>query len=141
MAMNLARTGVSAVVGVGSAVLQEKTTPLMLGTTAISWGTVEEAAALLVGGGMQLFAPHTMPDVADGLVDGSIALLAARGTRYALTSMGGAAPYAVRGAQAGYPQRVGTGAYAAPLDGGRPMAGARPQIGNVPVGSRRVKLG
>jgi len=87
MAMNLARTGSAAVVGVVSGGLEAKTTPVDLGDTKISWGTIAEAAAVVVGGGMQLMAPYMAPNIVDGLVDGGIALLASRGAQYALAQM------------------------------------------------------
>lgn len=102
MAMNLARTGTAGVVGVASGVLSAKpeglVDPLVIGGTTIQFATIAEGLALVAGAGLQLLAPFTMPSVADGLVDGGLALLARRGTVFAVKSTQ-AAPFATR---AGY---------------------------------------
>ncbi len=86
MGLNLMRTGTGAVLGVGSGVLEPPTTqPLMLGTTAISYSTILEATGLVAGAALQLVSPYTVPEVADGLVDGGVALLARRGSQYAMS--------------------------------------------------------
>jgi len=90
MGMNLARTGVAGALGIGSGVLDPASgvvQPLMLGTTSVSYAAILEALGLVGGGILQFAMPYTMPDVADGLVDGGIALLAARGTKYAVAKM------------------------------------------------------
>jgi len=86
--LNLARTGTSAVLGVASGALDSGlVTPLNLGGTVISWATIAEALGLVGGGVLQLAMPDTMPSVGDGLVDGALALLAARGTKYAVVKL------------------------------------------------------
>jgi hypothetical protein len=79
MAMNLARTGVAAAVGAGSGAVSKPTQQFMIGTTAIPYSLAVEVAAAVVGAGLQFISPFTAPTIADGLVDGGIALLAARG--------------------------------------------------------------
>lgn len=100
MAMNLARTGIAGVVGVASGALFPETVaggpgikPIDIGGTKIGWDTVAEGVALVGGAAMQLLAPFTMPSIADGLVDGGLALLARRGTTLALKQVQ-ASPYA-----------------------------------------------
>jgi hypothetical protein len=131
MAMNLTRTGTALVLGAASGGLEPPTLKaLTLGSTVISWSTVVEALGLVAGAGLQLMAPFTMPSVADGLVDGGIALLARRGTNYAITrarptttTAGMIAPFA-------YGQQVLPAANGAALYGGiRPQVGA---VSNVP---------
>lgn len=86
MAMNLVRTGVAAVAGLASGALSSpKVAPLTLGTTSISWGLVAEAVAVVGGAGLQFISPFTAPNIADGLVDGGVALLAARGANWAMS--------------------------------------------------------
>jgi hypothetical protein len=85
--------------------------PLVIGGTTIQYATIAEAVALLVGGGLQLLAPFTMPSVADGLVDGGISLLARRGTVFAMAQVN-AAPFAQR-AQYAMPNMLGSRANAA----------------------------
>ncbi len=86
MAMNLLRTGVAAAAGLASGALSSpKVTPLTLGTTSVSWGLVAEAVAVVGGAGLQFISPFTAPNLADGLVDGGIALLAARGANWAMS--------------------------------------------------------
>lgn len=92
MGMNLVRTGSSTVVGVASGALENRT-PLVLGSTSVRWSTVAEGIALVGGAVMQLLSPFTMPNVVDGLVDGGAALLAARGTKYAMAQTGAGAMY------------------------------------------------
>ena len=87
MGMNLIRGASAGVLGIASGALENQT-PLMLGTNRVKWSTVVEAVGLLAGVGMQLVAPFTMPNVADGLADGSVALLLRRGTVFAMTQMG-----------------------------------------------------
>lgn len=120
--LSLVRTGSAGLVGVASGALNGQP-PLMLGTTAINWGTVAEAVALAGGAGLQLMSPHTMPNLADGLVDGSVALLLRRGTVYAMEQTQ-AAPYGVPvGAQA----LGGYAPYAMPSYDG----GGRAQVGSI----------
>lgn len=88
MGMNLARTGAAAVLGIGSGVLDSGlVAPLDMGGTKVSYATILEALGLVGGGVLQFAMPDTMPAVADGLVDGGIALLAARGTKYAVAKL------------------------------------------------------
>jgi len=84
--MNLVRTGAGVGVGVVDGFLEANT--LSLGTTVVSYGTIVEAVALIGGAVMQIMMPYSMPELADGLVDGGAALLAFRGTKYAKTSFG-----------------------------------------------------
>jgi len=79
MAMDLLRTGIAAAVGAGSGAVSKPTQQFMIGTTAIPYSLAVEAAAAVVGAGLQFISPFTAPKIADGLVDGGIALLAARG--------------------------------------------------------------
>lgn len=131
MAMNLARTGTAGVVGVASGILAPPTVaPLVIGGTTIQYATIAEGAALLVGAGLQLLAPFTMPSVADGLVDGGIALLARRGTQFAVGQMQ-ASPFA---------QRALGSPYAMPnmAAAQRASAMARGAIGGVSSDGRKV---
>jgi len=128
--MNLVRTGLAAVVGVASGVAEPPTLqPLTLGTTHISYGTVVEAVALVGGAVMQFMMPFTLPSVADGLVDGSIALLASRGTKYGLAQMRPVAA-AQFGAQQFGAQLVSPWA-AAPSQVAAMNGGMRAQIGAI----------
>ena len=121
MAMSLSRTGGAVVVGAASAVLAPPTVaPLTFGTTVITWSTVAEALALIGGGAMQMLAPFTMPNIADGLVDGGAALLSRRGVLYALALT---RPAALMGVQVGG-QAMDAGAYARPSYNGRGQVGA-----------------
>ena len=79
MAMDLLRTGVAAAVGAGSGAVSKPTQQFMIGTTAIPYSLAVEVTAAVVGAGLQFISPFTAPKIADGLVDGGLALLAARG--------------------------------------------------------------
>jgi len=79
MAMDLLRTGVAAAVGAGSGAVSKPTQQFLIGTTAIPYSLAVEVAAAVVGAGLQFISPFTAPKIADGLVDGGLALLAARG--------------------------------------------------------------
>lgn len=120
--LNIARTGTALVTGAISGGIEPVTKPLMLGTTAVSYGTVVEALALVVGAGLQFMSPYTMPDVADGLVDGSVALLAHRGTKYAIAKTQTAAAWS-------YPHALNGAGRAAMYGGVRGQIGS---VGNVP---------
>lgn len=130
MALNLPRTGTAAVVGVASGVLSDETRFPPLGTApnTFSWGTIAEAAATLGGVGLQMMMPMTAPNLADGLVDGGLALLAARGTRWAMAQ---AAPPAGGMMAAAYPSRL--------VGAGNIAPDYRAQIGNI-SGVRKVQL-
>jgi hypothetical protein len=98
MAMNLVRTGVAAVAGLASGALSSpRVTPLTLGTTSVSWGLIAEGVAVVGGAGLQFISPFTAPNLADGLVDGGIALLSARGANWAMSKTAPAAPMYGRG--------------------------------------------
>ncbi len=123
MAMNLARTGTALVLGAASGGVEPPTIqPLTLGTTVVSWSTVLEALGLVGGAALQVMAPFTMPSVADGLVDAGIALLARRGTNYAITRTrtGTTAPFAY--GQQVFPSHNGAAAL---------YGGVRGQVGTV----------
>lgn len=79
MAMDLLRTGVAAAVGAGSGAVSKPTQHFEIGTTLIPYSLAVEVAAAVVGAGLQFISPFTAPTIADGLVDGGVALLAARG--------------------------------------------------------------
>lgn len=131
MSMNLARTATSGVVGVGSGVLGSGILqPLNLGGMTIGYDAILEVTALLGGAVLQFAAPRTMPNVADGLVDGGLALGARRLTVFALkrTGVAGAARF-------GYasPYSVGAGAQAYPMAAANGMSYGRPSIGNIGI--------
>ena len=136
MSMNLARTATAAVVGAGSGVAGEAIEPLKFGAvgseTVVSWGTIVEAVALLGGAGLQFMSPFTMPNIADGMVDGGIALLAARGARYVMTQTSTPTPAAML-AGGMYPARMVSAGNVAPA--------YRAAIGNINQSGPRVKLG
>ena len=123
--LNLKRTLASGVVGVASGATNAGIlgSQLTIGTTNIQYSTVVEAVGLVGGAALQMLMPYAMPDIVDGVVDGSLALLAKRGTELALR---------------------GTKTLAAPMYGGQanpllgagsgqsvPMFGNRAQIGGV----------
>lgn len=127
MGMNLVRIGSSAVVGVASGALENRT-PLVLGTTSVRWSTVAEGVALVGGAVMQLLSPFTMANMVDGLVDGGVALLAARGTKYAMAQTGAGAMYGAHyGAHYGSPYLANPAA----AYGGLASPCARGAVGNV----------
>jgi len=125
--MQLERTASCAAVGLASGIMDKAIAPVALGGQSFSGGTLAEAAALVVGIGMQQFSRFTMPNIVDGVVDGAIALLARRGGIYAAGAMnltaggaaGGTFPYALPfrtapmsfGASAS-PMGLGNGSYA-----------------------------
>ena len=79
--MNLVRTGTAAVTGLVSGVVEKQVVgSLALGGQSIPYAGVAEAGMLVVGAVMQFVAPFTMPNVADGLVDGGAALVLRRVT-------------------------------------------------------------
>jgi len=90
MAMNMVRTGTCAVAGVASGVLSSGTIqPLNLGGQVVSWAAIAETVALLGGAALQFMSPFTAPSLADGLVDGGAALLAARATAWGMSQTQG----------------------------------------------------
>ena len=98
MAFNLVRSGVSAVVGAGSSVADSMGTTPLFGIN-VDYGAFVELGALVVGGGMQAFMPMTAEHAVEGLVDGSLALLAKRTGDYLLAKSGSNPSY-YRGAPA-----------------------------------------
>ena len=119
MAMNMVRTGTCAAAGVASGVLSStQIQPLNLGGQVISWATIAEALALVGGAGMQFMAPFTAPNLADGLVDGGAALLAARATTWAMTQT-----------QDGGNNAAALARRSSAMIANRPMAAARAAIG------------
>lgn len=123
MGMSLVRTGSAGLVGVASGALENQPPAFNLSPTMpVKWSTIAETVALVGGAALQLLSPHTMPNLSDGLVDGSVALLLRRGTVYAMTRT--AAPYGVPvGAQA----LGGYAPYAMPSYDG----GGRAQVGSI----------
>ena len=87
MGMNLVRGASAGVLGVASGALENQT-PLALGGQSIRLSTIVEAVGLVAGAGMPLVAPFTLPNVADGLADGALALLLRRGTVFAISNLG-----------------------------------------------------
>jgi len=131
MALNLARTGTAVAVGLIDGVVEAKmaTPAFTLGTTAIHWSTIAEGVAVLGGAAWQFMAPYSMPNIADGLVEGGGALLAKRLTGMALGGTGTGAM--LRTAPRGVAQRV------APFG----MASGRAAVGSVGYQSpTRVRL-
>jgi hypothetical protein len=90
---NVVRVGSAGLLGVGSGVLDGAVTggPIT-SVPQITWGAVAEGVGLLAGAGLQLLSPATLPNLADGLVDGSVALLLRRGGEYAATALKTPAP-------------------------------------------------
>jgi hypothetical protein len=131
MGMNLVRTGTSAVTGVASGVLSgPQISPLNLGGTAISWGLIAEAAALVGGAGMQLFMPFTASNLADGMVDGGAALLSSRAALWAMKRQGQSAAFRQSGTR---------GSMATQVSPGMISQGARAQVG-VTGGTKKLKI-
>lgn len=130
MALQLTRTATSGVVGVGSGAIGQLTNPRTIGGQTVGFDTMFEVASLVVGAGMQFMMPFSMPNVADGLVDGGIALGARRLTGYALRKSG-MTPAASYGAYA-----MGGRAHVGAMNG---AAYARPALGTISA-SNKVKL-
>ncbi len=86
MALNVARGATAGILGAVSGALEEQT-PTMIGTTAVRYSTMVEALGLVAGLGLQLASPFTMPQMADGLADGGLALLLRRGAQFARRQM------------------------------------------------------
>lgn len=84
MAFNLVRSGTSLVVGAGSSVADSFGTTNVFGLN-VEYGAFVEAGSLIVGGAMQAFMPMTAEHAVEGLVDGSLALLAKRTGDYLMT--------------------------------------------------------
>ncbi len=139
MALELMKLGTEVVVGVADGLLDPPPTggfgvaPLNLGGRNISYGAVLEAASVLVGGGMQMLMPFTLPDIADGLLDAGIPLLAARLAREftgkAGGLSGGAGTAGVVAPMYPYSPAIQP-AYASPQVAG--WAGARASVGSTP---------
>lgn len=117
MAMQMVRTLSAGGLGIASSLGEPtsmlKLAPIDLAGTKLSWATIVEAAGLVVGAGLQFMAPFTMPNVADGLVDGGLALLAARGGRNFLKAPAAASMYG------GYASHVATRVSPMALGGAR----------------------
>ncbi len=99
MAMNLARVGTAAVLGLASGALTPNVKAgipalQISADVAIEYGTILEAVALVGGAIMQFASPYSIPDVVDGLVDGGAALLMHRAGTFGMKQ---AFPYAVGG--------------------------------------------
>lgn len=92
MGLNLVRGATAGVLGAASGALESQP-GVVLGTTTIRYSTIVEGVGLVAGAGLQLAAPMMAANVADGLVDGGLALLLRRGTAFAMTKLR-ASPYA-----------------------------------------------
>lgn len=118
MAMQMVRSisalGLGGVSGVTEPTGMLKLAPIKLGDQSISWATIAEATGVVVGAGLQFMAPFTLPNVADGLVDGGLALLAARGARNFLKAPAAGAMYG-----GGYASHVATRVSPMALGGAR----------------------
>ena len=84
MAFNLVRSGTSLVVGAGSSVADSFGSTPLFGLN-VGYGAFVETGALVLGGAMQAFMPMTAEHAVEGLVDGSLALLAKRTGDYLMT--------------------------------------------------------
>lgn len=134
MAMQLARTATAGVVGAGSGVLGSGIlAPLSLGGMTIGYDTILEVVALVGGAVMQFAAPRAAPNVADGLVDGGLALGARRLTVFALKRAG------VAPAMFGYGSPYAMGAARIPFAVGAQtgMSYARPAVGGIGISGKR----
>ena len=99
MALELMKLGTEAVIAVASGLADPPPVggfglqPISFGAvgseTRISYGAVTEAVALVAGVGMQLLMPFTLPDVAEGLTDAGLVLLAHRMTHELTHKPGG----------------------------------------------------
>lgn len=101
MAMNLVRTGSAALVGLGSGALNNAIVPATLHIAGIGVGydAILEIGALAAGMGLQAFMPQTLPNLADGLVDGGIALTARRLSVFGVLALSNKNPTNVYAAQ------------------------------------------
>jgi hypothetical protein len=85
---NIVRTGSGVVLGIASGILNPlgpvKSTIVISTTPSLILGfdTVAEIAGTVIGGGLQMLAPTTLPNMADGLVECGLALLARRTAEY-----------------------------------------------------------
>ncbi len=118
--MNLVRTGSAALVGIGSGVLDNRIvpSPINLGGLAVGYDMVFEVGSLVAGVGLQALMPMTLPNLADGLVDGGIALTARRLTVYGVQALTGKTPV-LTGYRPAMPYRV-NGAMYGGVHGGTP---------------------
>ncbi|RJQ43388.1 MAG: hypothetical protein C4534_08300 [Gaiellales bacterium] len=133
MSFNIKRTLASGVVGAASGatnagILGQQ---LTIGTTTIQYSTVVEAVGLVGGAALQMLMPYAMPDIVDGVVDGSIALLAKRGTELALRGSKTLAAPMYGGGQAN--PLLGAGAAAAQFSGSRAAIGGIGRMRHVDV--------
>lgn len=134
MGMNLARTGAAGVLGLASGALTPPTIAPITVTTGVvlEAGTILEAVGLIGGAVLQFASPYTVPDIADGLVDGGLSLLLRRGGIQAMKMVKPAAlSYGGYGVGAwSRPAGVGAAAYGS-------IGGARGVTGGVAEVSRR----
>lgn len=88
---NVVRAGTAGLLGVGSGVADGAIAggPFMIGTAQVTWGAVVEGVGLLAGAGLQLLSPSTLPNLADGLVDGGLALALRRAAEFGTKSLSG----------------------------------------------------
>lgn len=94
MALNLIQVASAGAVGLASAMLEPPTlAPLVLGGQTVSYGFIAEGVGLVGGVAMQFLSPYTAPSIIDGVVDGSVALLARRITGMVKAGVPAAAPY------------------------------------------------
>ena len=86
MGLNLVRGATAGVLGAASGALESQP-GVALGTTTIRYSTIVESVGLVAGAGLQLAAPMMAANLADGLVDGGLALLLRRGAAFAMAQM------------------------------------------------------
>ena len=104
MAFNLVEDGTIAVVGIASGALT-KMAPVNIMGTNVGVDAIAEGAALVGGAALQFLMPGTLPNVADGLFDSGLALMARRGTIHLMNQTTAA------GWAGGAPYRVGAATY------------------------------
>jgi hypothetical protein len=82
VALNVVRSGTAGVLGIASGALASQ--PALTITTGVSLSpsSIAEGVGFVLGAGLQFLSPMTMPNLADGLVDGGLALLLRRGAAY-----------------------------------------------------------
>ena len=86
---HLARDGTAAAAGIVSGALSKSgMAAVSLGGMSFGVDTIAESAELAVAVGIQVLSPQTAPDMVQGLMDGSLALVARRVSAYAMTSLG-----------------------------------------------------
>lgn len=126
MPMNLVRSGGAAAVGLASGVLNPAViAPLDLGGTQIGWDFVTEGVGLAAGSVLQIMSPFTAPDLVDGVVAGSIALLGRRAGAYVAHKLRPTSTSAPAFLENFVAQQV---------------APARGYIGNLNTGAQKVRL-